>query len=165
MVCSGSCIRVGHFSLRSSLGQLPSAGPTYLPKLSDLGSACRWSASGSQTGRWRERAIHLLLLGQAWLCGGSVEILPCSRVGHIYQSQEASSRTDPEVILRNKIRVAETWLASFKETFYRHIPEAFALSKVRRLWWGSLSNISRRSAREGALPYSWLGLPQAGPLG
>ncbi|XP_052046070.1 polypeptide N-acetylgalactosaminyltransferase 15 [Apodemus sylvaticus] len=67
---------------------------------------------------------------KAWLCGGSVEILPCSRVGYIYQSQEASSGTDPEVILRNKIRIAETWLSSFKETFYRHIPEAFALSKV-----------------------------------
>ncbi|MEJ1276639.1 polypeptide N-acetylgalactosaminyltransferase 15 [Cricetulus griseus] len=67
---------------------------------------------------------------KAWLCGGSVEILPCSRVGHIYQSQDSISRTDPEVILRNKVRIAETWLGSFKETFYRHIPEAFALSKL-----------------------------------
>ncbi|EDL88935.1 UDP-N-acetyl-alpha-D-galactosamine:polypeptide N-acetylgalactosaminyltransferase-like 2 (predicted), isoform CRA_b, partial [Rattus norvegicus] len=69
---------------------------------------------------------------KAWLCGGSVEILPCSRVGHLYQSQDASLRTDPEVILKNKIRIAETWLSSFKETFYRHIPEAFALSKVAK---------------------------------
>ncbi|XP_036032618.1 polypeptide N-acetylgalactosaminyltransferase 15 isoform X2 [Onychomys torridus] len=67
---------------------------------------------------------------KAWLCGGSVEILPCSRVGHIYQSQDASTRTDPEVILRSKVRIAETWLGSFKETFYRHIPEAFAQSKL-----------------------------------
>ncbi|XP_050997693.1 polypeptide N-acetylgalactosaminyltransferase 15 [Acomys russatus] len=69
---------------------------------------------------------------KAWLCGGSVEILPCSRVGHIYQSQDTSSRTDPEVILRNKVRIAETWLGPFKETFYRHIPEAFTLSKVAK---------------------------------
>lgn len=69
---------------------------------------------------------------KAWLCGGSVEILPCSRVGHIYQSQDASSRADPEVILRNKVRIAETWLGSFKETFYRHVPEAFAQSKVAK---------------------------------
>lgn len=69
---------------------------------------------------------------KAWLCGGSVEILPCSRVGHLYQSQDASLRTDPEVILKNKIRIAEIWLSSFKETFYRHIPEAFALSKVAK---------------------------------
>ncbi|XP_021497397.1 polypeptide N-acetylgalactosaminyltransferase 15 [Meriones unguiculatus] len=69
---------------------------------------------------------------KAWLCGGSVEILPCSRVGHIYQSQSASSRTDPESILKNKVRIAETWLGPFKETFYRHLPEAFALSKVAK---------------------------------
>lgn len=69
---------------------------------------------------------------KAWLCGGSVEILPCSRVGHIYQSKDDSSRTDPEVILRNKVRIAETWLGSFKETFYRHTPEALSLSKVAK---------------------------------
>ncbi|XP_034354516.1 polypeptide N-acetylgalactosaminyltransferase 15 isoform X1 [Arvicanthis niloticus] len=70
---------------------------------------------------------------KAWLCGGSVEIIPCSRVGHVYQSQDASFRTDPdEVILRNKILIAETWLASFKETFYRQNPEAFALRKVAK---------------------------------
>lgn len=69
---------------------------------------------------------------KAWLCGGSVEILPCSRVGHIYQSKDVSSRTDPEVILRNKVCIAETWLGSFKETFYKHIPEALSLSKVAK---------------------------------
>ncbi|XP_029397820.1 polypeptide N-acetylgalactosaminyltransferase 15 isoform X2 [Mus pahari] len=69
---------------------------------------------------------------KAWLCGGSVEILPCSRVGHIYRSQDASCGADPEVVLRNKIIIAETWLSTFKDTFYRHIPEASALSKVAK---------------------------------
>lgn len=76
--------------------------------------------------------VYFLLLWQAWLCGGSVEILPCSRVGHIYQNQEAQSPFDQEATLRNKVRIAETWLGSFKETFYRHSPEALSLSKVRR---------------------------------
>ena len=76
--------------------------------------------------------VYFLLLWQAWLCGGSVEILPCSRVGHIYQNQEAQSPRDQEATLRNKVRIAETWLGSFKETFYRHSPEAFSLSQVRR---------------------------------
>lgn len=73
---------------------------------------------------------NLELSFRAWLCGGSVEILPCSRVGHIYRGQDTSSWTDPEAALLNKVRIAETWLGSFKETFYRHIPEAFALSKA-----------------------------------
>ncbi|KAL1788252.1 polypeptide N-acetylgalactosaminyltransferase 15 [Sigmodon hispidus] len=77
-------------------------------------------------------AYDPLMSLQAWLCGGSVEILPCSRVGHIYQGQGDSSRTDPEVILRIKAYIAETWLGSFRESFYSHILEAFALSKNQR---------------------------------
>ncbi|XP_011899318.1 PREDICTED: polypeptide N-acetylgalactosaminyltransferase 15 isoform X8 [Cercocebus atys] len=72
---------------------------------------------------------NLELSFKAWLCGGSVEILPCSRVGHIYRNQDAPSPVDQEATLRNKVRIAETWLESFKETFYRHSPEAFSLSK------------------------------------
>ncbi|XP_047732484.1 polypeptide N-acetylgalactosaminyltransferase 15 isoform X1 [Prionailurus viverrinus] len=75
---------------------------------------------------------NLELSLKAWLCGGSVEILPCSRVGHIYQNQEAQSPRDQEATLRNKVRIAETWLGSFKETFYRHSPEAFSLSQAEK---------------------------------
>nr|XP_004661378.2 polypeptide N-acetylgalactosaminyltransferase 15 [Jaculus jaculus] len=75
---------------------------------------------------------NLELSFKAWLCGGSVEILPCSRVGHVYRSQDGHMPPDPEAILRNKVRIAETWLGSFKETFYRHSPEALALSKAEK---------------------------------
>lgn len=69
---------------------------------------------------------------KAWLCGGSIEILPCSRVGHIYRNQDTHSSLDQEAMLRNKVRLAEIWLGSFKETFYRHSPEAFVLSKAEK---------------------------------
>uniref|UniRef100_A0A452S2I9 Polypeptide N-acetylgalactosaminyltransferase n=1 Tax=Ursus americanus TaxID=9643 RepID=A0A452S2I9_URSAM len=75
---------------------------------------------------------NLELSLKVWLCGGSVEILPCSRVGHIYRNQETHSPLDQETTLRNKVRIAETWLGSFKETFYRHSPEAFSLSKAEK---------------------------------
>ncbi|KAM5315203.1 polypeptide N-acetylgalactosaminyltransferase 15 isoform 2-T2 [Glossophaga mutica] len=75
---------------------------------------------------------NLELSLKTWLCGGSVEILPCSRVGHIYKSQDADSPLDPEATLLNKVRVAETWLGSFKETFYKHSPKAFSLSKAEK---------------------------------
>ncbi|KAB0404727.1 hypothetical protein E2I00_000344 [Balaenoptera physalus] len=73
---------------------------------------------------------NLELSLKTWLCGGSVEILPCSRVGHVYRNQDAHSPLDWEATLRNKVRIAETWLGAFKETFYRHSPEAFSLSKA-----------------------------------
>lgn len=71
-----------------------------------------------------------LLSWQTWLCGGSVEILPCSRVGHLYKNEDAHSQLEQEAALQNKVRIAETWLDSFKETFYKQSPEALSLSKV-----------------------------------
>ncbi|NP_001193376.1 polypeptide N-acetylgalactosaminyltransferase 15 precursor [Sus scrofa] len=73
---------------------------------------------------------NLELSLKAWLCGGSVEILPCSRVGHIYGPQDAHSPLEQEAALQSKVRIAETWLGAFKETFYRHNPEALSLSKA-----------------------------------
>ncbi|XP_008264265.3 polypeptide N-acetylgalactosaminyltransferase 15 [Oryctolagus cuniculus] len=78
-------------------------------------------------------AENLELSFKAWLCGGSVEILPCSRVGHVYRDWEAHSPLDQEAALRSKVRLAETWLGSFKDTFYRHCPEATSLSQSEKL--------------------------------
>ncbi|KFQ21668.1 Polypeptide N-acetylgalactosaminyltransferase 15, partial [Merops nubicus] len=66
-----------------------------------------------------------------WLCGGSVEIIPCSRVGHVYRSHFPRVFPYEEAIVRNKIRIAETWLGSFKENFYKHNTVAFLISKVK----------------------------------
>ncbi|NXD35941.1 GLT15 acetylgalactosaminyltransferase, partial [Copsychus sechellarum] len=66
-----------------------------------------------------------------WLCGGSVEIIPCSRVGHVYRNHFPPAFSYEEAIVRNKIRIAETWLGSFKENFYKHDTVAFLISKVK----------------------------------
>ncbi|NXP01204.1 GLT15 acetylgalactosaminyltransferase, partial [Certhia brachydactyla] len=66
-----------------------------------------------------------------WLCGGSVEVIPCSRVGHVYRNHFPRAFSYEEAIVRNKIRIAETWLGSFKENFYKHDTVAFLISKVK----------------------------------
>ncbi|NXY47633.1 GLT15 acetylgalactosaminyltransferase, partial [Ceuthmochares aereus] len=73
--------------------------------------------------------LHLF---QTWLCGGSVEIIPCSRVGHLYRNHFPSAFSYEEAIVRNKIRIAETWLGSYKENFYKHDTLAFLISKVKK---------------------------------
>ncbi|XP_032906733.1 polypeptide N-acetylgalactosaminyltransferase 15 isoform X2 [Amblyraja radiata] len=77
---------------------------------------------------WGIENLELSL--RVWLCGGSVEVLPCSRVGHVYQKHAHSSLPDKETVMKNKIRVAEIWLDSFKEIFYKRDLAAYLLSKA-----------------------------------
>ncbi|XP_025959652.2 polypeptide N-acetylgalactosaminyltransferase 15 isoform X1 [Dromaius novaehollandiae] len=77
-------------------------------------------------------AENLELSIRTWLCGGSVEIIPCSRVGHVYRNHFPRAFSYEEAIVRNKIRIAETWLGSFKENFYKHNTVAFLISKAEK---------------------------------
>ncbi|XP_040208886.1 polypeptide N-acetylgalactosaminyltransferase 15 [Rana temporaria] len=56
---------------------------------------------------------------RVWLCGGLVEIVPCSRVGHLSQIHSTSNITEDDAILRNKIRIAEVWMDSYRDVFYQ----------------------------------------------
>ncbi|XP_078485798.1 polypeptide N-acetylgalactosaminyltransferase 4 isoform X1 [Ciona intestinalis] len=62
---------------------------------------------------------------RVWLCGGSVEITPCSRVGHIGRIRKPYSQ-DEELnnIVYNKMRIAELWMDEYKWMFYRRTPKA-----------------------------------------
>uniref|UniRef100_UPI00398F4318 polypeptide N-acetylgalactosaminyltransferase 15-like isoform X2 n=1 Tax=Pristiophorus japonicus TaxID=55135 RepID=UPI00398F4318 len=77
---------------------------------------------------WGTENVELSL--RVWLCGGSVEVLPCSRVGHVYRKHVPYSLPDEEIMVKNKIRVAEVWLGSFKEIFYQRDTPAYVLSKA-----------------------------------
>eukprot|EP00062_Callorhinchus_milii_P012565 gi/632959799/ref/XP_007895828.1/ PREDICTED: polypeptide N-acetylgalactosaminyltransferase 15 [Callorhinchus milii] len=78
---------------------------------------------------WGAENVELSL--RVWLCGGSVEILPCSRVGHVYRDHIPYYLSDEETVWKNKIRVAEVWMDSFKEIFYKQETPAYLLSKTK----------------------------------
>nr|XP_002667267.4 polypeptide N-acetylgalactosaminyltransferase 5 [Danio rerio] len=63
-----------------------------------------------------------LFVFQIWMCGGEIEIIPCSRVGHIFRSDNPYKFTKDRVktVERNLARVAEVWLDEYKEVFYGH---------------------------------------------
>ncbi|XP_063285692.1 polypeptide N-acetylgalactosaminyltransferase 5 [Pelobates fuscus] len=59
---------------------------------------------------------------KVWMCGGEIEIIPCSRVGHIFRNDNPYSfpKNRIKTVERNLARVAEVWLDDYKELFYGH---------------------------------------------
>ncbi|XP_069472508.1 polypeptide N-acetylgalactosaminyltransferase 5 [Ambystoma mexicanum] len=59
---------------------------------------------------------------KVWMCGGEIEILPCSRVGHIFRNDNPYSFPKDRIktVERNLARVAEVWLDEYSEVFYGH---------------------------------------------
>ena len=55
---------------------------------------------------------------KAWMCGGIIEIAPCSRVGHVFRTW-SPYKVDEREINTNYKRVAEVWMDEFKYLFYR----------------------------------------------
>ncbi|KAK7109707.1 probable N-acetylgalactosaminyltransferase 9 isoform X2 [Littorina saxatilis] len=58
---------------------------------------------------------------RTWMCGGKLEFIPCSRVGHIFRSSHPYTfpgNKDTHGI--NSMRLAEVWMDEYKRLFYTH---------------------------------------------
>lgn len=55
---------------------------------------------------------------QVWMCGGSMEVLPCSRVAHIARTKKPYHSNIAVHTRRNAIRVAEVWMDEHKSSVY-----------------------------------------------
>ncbi|XP_039284794.1 polypeptide N-acetylgalactosaminyltransferase 13 isoform X2 [Nilaparvata lugens] len=67
---------------------------------------------------------------RVWQCGGSVEIAPCSHVGHLFRKSSPYSFPGgvSETLFANLARVALVWMDEWKEFYFKFTPEA---EKVR----------------------------------
>ena len=64
---------------------------------------------------------------QVWLCGGSLEIHPCSHVGHMHRKGFQYNDLADEIAINNR-RVAEVWMDEYKEQFFHRTPRAKMVS-------------------------------------
>ncbi|TSK31453.1 Polypeptide N-acetylgalactosaminyltransferase 4 [Bagarius yarrelli] len=68
---------------------------------------------------------NLELSFRVWQCGGSLEIHPCSHVGHVFPKKAPYARPK---FLENTVRAAEVWMDSYKDHFYNRNPPARKVS-------------------------------------
>ncbi|XP_069812735.1 polypeptide N-acetylgalactosaminyltransferase 4-like, partial [Dendropsophus ebraccatus] len=64
---------------------------------------------------------NLELSFRVWQCGGTLEIHPCSHVGHVFPKMAPYARPN---FLQNTARAAEVWMDGYKEHFYNRNPPA-----------------------------------------
>ncbi|XP_053609841.2 putative polypeptide N-acetylgalactosaminyltransferase 9 [Plodia interpunctella] len=63
---------------------------------------------------------NLELSFKTWMCGGNLEIVPCSHVGHVFRKKIPYDKEDAS-LNRNLLRVAEVWMDDYKKYFLERI--------------------------------------------
>ncbi|XP_056106951.1 probable polypeptide N-acetylgalactosaminyltransferase 8 [Rhinichthys klamathensis goyatoka] len=51
---------------------------------------------------------------RVWLCGGSIEVVPCSKIAHLERAHKPYSPDLSKPMIRNALRVAEIWMDEYK---------------------------------------------------
>ncbi|XP_070580719.1 polypeptide N-acetylgalactosaminyltransferase 13-like [Ptychodera flava] len=68
---------------------------------------------------------NLELSFKTWMCGGTLEFIPCSHVGHVFRKKSPHSFPHHRynIMHRNNRRLAEVWLDEYKHLYYNAHPE------------------------------------------
>ncbi|XP_063835572.1 polypeptide N-acetylgalactosaminyltransferase 1-like [Ostrinia nubilalis] len=102
----------------------PTWSPTMAGGLFAINRAYYWElgAYDEQMAGWGGENLEMSF--RIWQCGGTLETIPCSRVGHVFRSFHPyglPAQSDTHGI--NTARMAEVWMDEYAELFYLHRPD------------------------------------------
>lgn len=83
-----------------------------------------WKRSGMydmNMSEWGGEHIEMSL--RTWRCGGRIEVVPCSRLGHVFRKKNPYT-VHHALVLKNMKRVGLVWLEDYVERFYMKYPSA-----------------------------------------
>ncbi|KAM4641988.1 polypeptide N-acetylgalactosaminyltransferase 6-like [Discoglossus pictus] len=116
--------------------------PTIAGGLFAISKAFFWDIGAYDSGMKIWGSENLEMSFRVWMCGGRMQIVPCSVVGHLFRTESPHSFPGGiDIVIKNQVRLAEVWLDDYREAFYRRNPTAV---KIRRE--GNYGDISERLA-------------------
>ncbi|XP_059620310.1 polypeptide N-acetylgalactosaminyltransferase 35A [Phlebotomus argentipes] len=60
-----------------------------------------------------------------WQCGGAIQLVPCSRVGHVFRKRRPYGSSDgSDTMIRNSLRLAHVWMDEYLKYFLQQQPTA-----------------------------------------
>lgn len=72
---------------------------------------------------------HAELSFKTWRCGGRIEVVPCSRIGHMFREPEHRPYdVNVDQVVKNYDRLARVWWKDHLQYFYSMKPEALAMT-------------------------------------